>query len=120
MFGPAPGCTVRAGRRAAGGRGDAVAAASEPAADSSAWLGSVYAALAAGGLDAEELARGARRAPRRRGGACLRGGCQHLGPLRRRVLTGPGVLLLTDPALGRPTHRGRLVQIGRASCRERG
>src|SRR4051812_14016022 len=57
MPGSAPGCVVRAGRCAAGGRGDALVAASEPGADPPARLGqSVYAALAAGEVDTERLA----------------------------------------------------------------
>src|SRR4051794_26697394 len=71
--------------------------------------GRVYAALAVGEVDADRLATVLAAQALRVAQPGVRGGRQHLAALRRRVLAGPRLLLLADPALGRPADRGRLV-----------
>src|SRR3954453_18347406 len=109
LSGTTPGRAVRAGRRAAGGRVDALAAAPEPAPGAPPGLGQRVrrAGRRRGPRRPDRRVAGREDAPGGRPG--VRRGRQHLAPLRRGMLAGPRLLLLAAPALGRPADRGRLV-----------
>ena len=70
--------------------------------------GSVYAALARGRRRGRAAARPARQLPAGRRPAGVRGGCDHLAALRRRVLARARLLLPSLAPFGRPADHRRL------------
>jgi hypothetical protein len=109
-------CAVRAGRRAAVRPRDPVAAAPEPGAGPPARLGQQLRRPGPRPHRHRAAASSAGALPPRRRPAGVRGGCDHLAALRRRVLARARLLLPSLPPLSRPADYRRLgVPVDRAA-----